>query len=89
MERLVALGRLDASERRSDLWTHPWKRAEGTTAEGVAVRFTRKGNSVYAILLGDLKTNAVTVKAISAAPGAKIYLLGDESRWSGRRMGRT
>jgi alpha-L-fucosidase len=78
MERLVALGDWMRVNGEAIYGTHPWKRAEGTTAEGVAVRFTRKGSDVYAILLGDVKGNAVTVKAISAAPGSKVYLLGDE-----------
>ena len=32
--------------------THPWARAEGETAEGVRVRFTRTDSAVCAILLG-------------------------------------
>jgi hypothetical protein len=39
---------------------------------------------VYAILLGDVKGNSVTINAISAAPGSKVYLSGEEKplMWS-------
>jgi alpha-L-fucosidase len=89
MERLVALGDWMRVNGQAIYGTHPWKRAEGTTAEGVAVRFTRKGSDVYAILLGDVKGNAVTIKDFSAAPGSKVYLLGDEKplKWSQQESG--
>ena len=77
MERLVALGDWMRVNGEAIYGTHPWKRAEGTTAEGAAVRFTRKGSTLYVILLGDVKGGSVTVKEVSAAPGSKIYLLGD------------
>ena len=35
--------------------TKPWKRAEGTTTDGMRVRFTQKDASVYAVLLGEVK----------------------------------
>ncbi len=78
MERLVALGEWMRANGEAIYGTHPWKRAEGTTSEGVAVRFTRKGASLYAILLGDVNDGSVTVKGISPPPGSKIYLLGNE-----------
>lgn len=84
MERLQALGDWLRVNGEAIYATHPWNRAEGTTAQGVAVRFTKKDSSVYAILLGDVTTNSVTVKNLAAAPGSKIYLLGDEKplAWS-------
>jgi alpha-L-fucosidase len=84
MERLIALGDWMHVNGEAIYGTHPWKHAEGTTSEGAPVRFTRKNSALYAILLGDVKGNSVTVRAISAAPGSQIYLLGDEKplRWS-------
>jgi alpha-L-fucosidase len=84
MSRLKALGDWMSVNGQAIYGTHPWKRAEGKTAEGVGVRFTRKGSSVFAILLGDVKAGSVTVKDISAGKGAKIYLLGSEKplEWS-------
>jgi len=84
MERLVALGDWMRVNGEAIYGTHPWKRAEGTTAEGVPVRFTRKGNSLYAILLGDVKADSVTVKNITAPAGMKVYLMRREKplTWS-------
>jgi alpha-L-fucosidase len=57
--------------------TRPWTRAEGTTAEGVSVRFTRNGADLYAILLGRPAGERVTLHDIDA-PGA-VHLLGDDT----------
>jgi alpha-L-fucosidase len=51
--------------------THPWKRADGETAEGIPVRFTQKGPITYAILLGAPKGNTATFKSLSVKPGTK------------------
>jgi alpha-L-fucosidase len=58
--------------------THPWKRAEGASLEGIPIRFTQKDSSIFAILLGDVKTSSITLKSLTVAPGSKIYLVGSE-----------
>ena len=60
--------------------THPWKRAAGETYEGVQVRFTQKDSTVYAMLLGQPKAGAVTIKSLSLGVGAQVYLLGHSER---------
>jgi alpha-L-fucosidase len=64
--------------------TQPWKRAEGESADGIRVRFTKKDSSVYAILLAKPKANTVTIKSLSPEPGTKISLLGGKGplNWS-------
>jgi alpha-L-fucosidase len=57
--------------------SRPWKRAAGETAEGIPVRFTQKDSAVYATLMGQPKTNIITLKSFSARPGSQIYLLGN------------
>ncbi|MEE8557156.1 MAG: alpha-L-fucosidase [Myxococcota bacterium] len=56
--------------------TRPWTRAEGTTREGLPVRFTTKGARVYAILLGTPTGSTVTLENVSLAEGAQVQLLG-------------
>jgi alpha-L-fucosidase len=56
--------------------TRPWHRAEGTTREGVGVRFTAKGDTVNAILLGAPPGATVTLEGVVPAGGARIELLG-------------
>lgn len=41
--------------------THPWYRAEGTTTEDIAVRYTARDDAVYAILLGRPASLSVTI----------------------------
>lgn len=56
--------------------TRPWRRAEGSTREGVPVRFTARGETLYAILLGEPAGSAVTLLDLPLADGARVELLG-------------
>jgi alpha-L-fucosidase len=76
MERLQALGPWLKQNGDAIYGTHPWKRAEGETAEGMRVRFTQKDSAVYATFLGKPKATAVTLKALSPKAGSQIFLLG-------------
>ena len=84
MERLQALGEWLRVNGDAIYGTHPWKRAEGETTEKIPVRFTQKNGQVFAILLGDVKTDAVTLKDLRVQPGTRVSLLGSESpvEWS-------
>jgi alpha-L-fucosidase len=84
MERLQGLGNWLRVNGRAIYGTHPWNRAEGTSVEGVPVRFTQGDSSVFAILLGDVKGSFVTLKSLKPAPATKIYLSGTEKplQWS-------
>jgi alpha-L-fucosidase len=84
MSRLKALGDWLHTNGEAIYGTRPWTRANGDTAEGLPVRFTRKGEATYAIVLGDLKATTFTIKSLSLKPGSKIYLLGltEPIRWS-------
>ena len=76
MDRLLALGAWLQMNGDGIYGTHPWKRADGETAEGIPVRFTEKDSAVYAILLGQPKTAGITLKSLSLKVGSQIYLLG-------------
>jgi len=84
MERLQALGSWLKQNGAAIYGTHPWTRAEGETADGTHVRFTRTDSAVYAILLGKPRASPVTVKSLSPKPGTQIYMLGsaDPLTWS-------
>jgi alpha-L-fucosidase len=77
MSRLVALGAWLQQNGEAIYGSQPWKRAVGETAEGIKVRFTRKDSAVYATLLGQPKTNTITLKSLSPKTGSQIYLLGE------------
>ncbi len=64
--------------------TRPWVRAEGMTGDGMPVRYTRKGDVLYAILLGTLPQRQLAIEGLGASPDLTISLLGAEGRldWS-------
>jgi alpha-L-fucosidase len=73
--RLEALGRWLAVNGDAIHGTRPWRRAEGTTREGVGVRFTAKGDPVYAILLRDPPAGELRIRDFAPRPDA-VELLG-------------
>jgi len=52
--------------------------------DGIDIRFTRKGDSLYAFLLGRPEGGAVVIPSLEAPGGAEILLLGAPGRltWS-------
>jgi alpha-L-fucosidase len=76
LDRLEALGAWLAQNGEGIYGTHPWKKAESETVEGLRVRFTQKNEAVYAFLLGEPKGKTTTIRAIALKPGATITMLG-------------
>lgn len=55
--------------------TRPWIRAATTTAGGIAVRFTQKHDTLYAILLDRPAATEVRIGGVTAVPGSAVRLL--------------
>jgi alpha-L-fucosidase len=58
LERLRWLGSFTKRYGHALYGTKPWKRAEGDTSEGIPLRFTARGEDVYAWLMGKPETPA-------------------------------
>ena len=84
VERLRGLGAWLEVNGEAIHGTVPWSRAVGETAAGVPVRFTRKGDDLYAILLETPVDRRVEIRSLPIAPGASVQLLGVEGtlEWS-------
>lgn len=75
-ERLLGLGRWLDINGEAIFDTHPWCIAESKTSDGIDVRFTHKGDSLYAILLETPATETVEIRNLACHEGASIRLLG-------------
>ena len=76
MERLRGLGEWLDTNGEAIFGTRPWTRAEGNTSEGVSVRFTKKGENLYAILLDAPGNGTVKIESLSAREGSTVQMLG-------------
>jgi alpha-L-fucosidase len=79
LSRLEALGAWLKQNGEAIYGTRPWTRADGETSEGIPVRFTQAGSSLYVILMGEPKSASITVKKLFPKSGSQIYMLGDSS----------
>jgi alpha-L-fucosidase len=83
LDRLHALGRWLRVNGEGIFGSRPWVRASAKSAEGIDIRFTRKGDSLYAFLLSQPE-HAVTIPSVQAKTGTTVRLLGAPAavRWS-------
>lgn len=88
LDRLHSLGAWLKVNGEAIFGTRPWVRPVGTTTDGIEVRFTRKQDSVYAILLQKPKTGRITIESLWGADGARIEMLGVAGSVSSSQSGR-
>jgi alpha-L-fucosidase len=67
--------------------SRPWTRAASTTRNGAPVRFTRKGTTLYAILLQTPRELEICIPDLRIAPTSAVRRLGDLSPLPWRQDG--
>ena len=75
-ERLLGLGGWLDVNGEAIYGTRPWLRAQSVTGDGQEVRFTRKADAVYAIVLGAPPRERVRIPDLAVRADATIELLG-------------
>jgi len=77
--RIRALGWWLRTNGDAIFGTRPWTRSDGETSEGLPVRYTTKGDALYAIVCGTPETNRVVLTDVHARGDATVELLGFDS----------
>jgi alpha-L-fucosidase len=77
VERLQTIGRWLETSGEAIYGSRPWVRAEGTTSQGLPVRFTRRTEDgmVFATVLGPISGGEATIEDFPEAPSL-VTLLG-------------
>jgi alpha-L-fucosidase len=88
LDRLQKLGDWLAVNGEGIFDTRPWVRASGPAGSGAEVRFTRKGESLYAFFLDRPAGQSVTVPGVQAGENTKVQVLGASAPSAWKQNGR-
>lgn len=75
---LLAIGEWLEINGKAIFGTRPWIKAEGKTMDGITVRYTKKDNSLYVLVLSDANSETHEIVNLTINKDALIRLLGCE-----------
>ncbi len=77
-DRLRALGDWLRVNGDAIYGTRPWSRAEARTTDGTPLRFTKKGDTLSAVLLDTPLSSQVALEGLRVREGSNVRLLGHD-----------
>ena len=86
-KRLEALGSWLDINGEAMFDTHPWTRAEGKTSQGLDIRYTQNGNTVYATLLGTPSESQIMIEELEFSSDSTVQLLGQSAELDWKQVG--
>lgn len=87
VDRLLGLGRWLNINGEAIFNTRPWERAEGQTKSGAQVRYTKKDDYLYMIILSEPDGDRITIPDILIRNHTSIFLLGNSKPLSWKKDG--
>lgn len=87
VDRLQSLGTWLNRNGEAMFDTHPYSRAEGTTSQGIPIRFTQNDNAIYATLLDTPTESNITIKGIELPSNGIVQFLGHDGNLEWQQAG--
>lgn len=76
LSRLRDFGKWLRTNGEAIYGTHPWVKSEGKTRGGESIRFTRKADALYAILLAKPKNREIGIESLRLKAETRVQMLG-------------
>ncbi|MBD3228295.1 MAG: alpha-L-fucosidase [Candidatus Lokiarchaeota archaeon] len=77
-ERLLGLGKWLDKNGDGIFGSKPWKKAEGTTSEGIPIRYTKKNNNLYIFIFEKPANKKIIIESLKLKDNSSISLIEEE-----------
>jgi alpha-L-fucosidase len=87
LDRIARIGEWLTVAGEAIYGTRPWKKAGGKTACGIDIRYTRKEDRLFVLLLGEIQAPGVVIKELKIDPKATISMLAGAGHLQWEQIG--